>query len=59
MDNVIYNVLFLIVSILILFKTLGYAFYEIKQLKNKSGGITIIYFSVLIVIFSNIMMFIR
>lgn len=55
----IYNVFFLVLSIFILLKTLGYAFYEIRELKNKSGGITIIFISIFIVIFANIILFLR
>lgn len=55
----IYNVVFLVLSIFILLKTLGYAFYEIRELKNKSGGITIIFISIFIVIFANIILFLR
>ncbi|MCI8470211.1 MAG: hypothetical protein HFJ35_01735 [Clostridia bacterium] len=55
MTNIIYHVLFLIISLYILLRTIGYALYEINTIKNKVGGITIITFSVLVVIFSNIM----
>ncbi len=52
----IYNLIFLIISIYILGNTIGYAVYEIKQFNNKFGGITIIVFSIFVVIFSNAMM---
>ena len=42
MTNLIYNLLFIITSIFILLKTIGYGIYEIKEMKNKYGGITII-----------------
>ena len=50
MQAIIYDFLFIITSIFILFKTIGYGIYEIKEMKNKSGGITIITFSCLITI---------
>lgn len=55
--NIIYNVIFLLISIYILLKTIGYGLYEFNEKKNKSGGTVVIVFSTLVVIFSNIMMF--
>jgi len=52
--NVLYHVLFLIISLYVGLKSIGYAFYEINTLKNKSGGITIIVLSIFVVIFSNL-----
>ena len=59
MTNIIYDLIFLLISVFILLKAIGYAIYEIKELKNKVGGITIISFSILVVIFANIMMWIK
>lgn len=59
MTNIIYDLIFLLISIFILLKAIGYAIYEIKELNNKVGGITIISFSILVVIFANIMMWIH
>ncbi len=59
MTNIIYNLFFLLISIFILLRAIGYAIYEIKELNNKVGGITIISFSILVVIFANIMMWIN
>lgn len=53
--NLVYHVLFFLLSLFILLKTIGYAFYEINTLKNKIGGIVVIAFSLLVVIFSNVM----
>lgn len=53
--NLVYHVLFLLLSLFILLKTIGYAFYEINTIKNKSGGIVVIAFSILVVIFANVM----
>ena len=56
--NLVYHVLFLFISLFVLFKAIGYAFYEINTIKNKAGGIVVIAFSVLVVIFSNVMIWI-
>ncbi len=55
MQAFIYDFLFIIVSIFILFKTIGYGIYEIKQMKNKSGGFCVITFSFITVVFFIIM----
>ena len=54
MPNFVYHILFLVISIYILLKVTGYALYEINTIKNKSGGIIIITFSIFVVIFSNV-----
>ncbi len=59
MQAFIYDLLFIIASILILFKAIGYGIYEIKEMKNKSGGISIISLSILITIFFNFVIFIK
>ena len=59
MTSIIYDLIFLVITIFILLKVIGYALYEIKELNNKAGGITIISFSSLVVIFTNIMMWIK
>lgn len=59
MNHIIYFIVFLIITIYILLKAIGYAIYEIKELNNKIGGIVVISFSTLVVIFVNIMMLIR
>ena len=51
MQSFIYDFLFILTSIFILFKAIGYGIYEIKQMENKSGGICVISFSILVVIF--------
>lgn len=50
MQIFIYDFLFIITSIFILFKVIGYGIYEIKELNNKIGGITVIAFSSIVVI---------
>ena len=59
MTNLIYNLLFIITSIFVLLKTIGYGIYEIKEMKNKYGGITIISISILITIFFNLVIFLK
>lgn len=59
MNHIIYFIVFLIITIYILLKAIGYAIYEIKELNNKIGGIVVISFSTLVVFFVNIMMLIR
>ena len=55
MSSFVYHFLFLIISLYVLLKTIGYALYEINTVKNKSGGIVVITISFIIIIFSNIM----
>ena len=59
MTSIIYDLIFLVITIFILLKVFGYAIYEIKELNNISGGIIIISFSTLVVILANIMMWIK
>ena len=59
MTSVIYKLFFLLLTIWILLKAIGLAIYEIKELDNKTGGVVVICFSVLVIIFANIMMWIR
>lgn len=53
MVSLIFNILFLLVSIYCLLKVIGFALYEIKEMNNKSGGIIVISFSILVIIFAN------
>lgn len=57
--NFLYHFIFIVVTIFVLIKTIFYGIYEINTEKNKSGGIAIIIFSILVVVFSNLMTFIR
>lgn len=57
--NLIYNLIFLFVSIYILINAVAYALYEIREENNKSGGIVVITFAILVIIFSNIMVWTR
>ena len=59
MPTFVYHLFFLIISIYILLKVIGYSLYEINTLKNKSGGIVVITFSIIVVIFSNVMVWLN
>ncbi len=59
LTTIIYHVLFLLISVFICLKTIGYALYEINTLNNKLGGISIITFSILVVIFANVMVWLN
>ena len=59
MTSIIYRLIFLLLTIWILLKTIGFAIYEIKELDNKTGGVVVICFSFIFIIFANIMMWIR
>ena len=59
MNSIVYNIIFLILTLYILLKTIGYAIYEMKECDNKVGGIVVISFSTAVVIFVNIIMLIR
>ena len=52
MTSVIYKLFFLLLTIWILLKAIGFAIYEIKELDNKTGGVVVICFSVLVIIFA-------
>lgn len=57
--NFLYHFVFISATIFILIKTISYGLYEIKTENNKSGGIAVICFSVLVVVFTNIIVFFR
>lgn len=59
MKDFLYYLIFALITIYILLKTIGYAIYEIKENKNKTGGIIVVAFSTLVVIFANVMMWIK
>lgn len=54
----IYNIVFLIITIFIFIRVLAYALYEIREKNNRVGGISIILLSIVSVICSNIIMWI-
>lgn len=57
--NFVYHFIFIVVTIFILIKTISYGLYEIKTQDNKSGGIAVICFSIIVVVFANIISFLR
>lgn len=59
MVNIFYHFLFLIFSIFVLLKSIFYALYEIKTQDNKSGGIAVICFTIIVLIFTNIIVFLK
>ena len=59
MNNIIYQILFLFITLYIFLGAVAYAIYEIQTLKNKTGGITVTVISTLIVVFVNIIMFFK
>ena len=59
MVNIFYHFLFLIFSIFVLLKSIFYALYEIKTQDNKSGCIAVICFTIIVLIFTNIIVFLK
>lgn len=59
MTTIVYDLIFFITSLYVLFKVIGFAIYEIKEMNNKISGLVIISFSVFVVIFANIMIIIN
>ena len=55
----IYHILFSIFTIYVLINSSSYGFYEINSENNKTGGITIIAFTIFSVIFSNMMVWLN
>lgn len=53
MFNFVYDFIFTVTSLIILVKSIAYGIYEIKTENNKSGGISVITFSIFVVIFVN------
>lgn len=57
--NLLYHIIFVIITLFILLKTIFYGLYEINSQNNKNGGISVICFSILAVVFTNIISFLR
>lgn len=57
--NFLFYIVFIFTTVFILVKTISYALYEINTENNKYGGIAVIFFSILVVVFANIVVFIR
>ena len=54
MLSTLYHIIFLIFTIYVLIESIHYAIYEIRNKKNKFGGICVITFSIFCILFSNI-----
>ncbi len=54
-----FKILFLLFSIFVLIKTIFYGIYEINTEQNKIGGISVIFFCVVVIIFSNVVIFLK
>ena len=57
--NFIYHFTFIIFTFFVLLKTIFYGFYEIKTQNNKVGGVSVILFSVLVIVFANVIVLLR
>lgn len=56
---IILKILTIILTTIIFIKTLSYGLYEIKGNNNKTGGISVIAFSLATFIFTNLVLFIK
>lgn len=54
MLTLFYHITFLLLSVYVLIKSISYGIYEMKEEKNKFGGNLVIWTTVFIVIFDNI-----
>ena len=54
MLNLYYHIVYVMLCIYVLIKSISYGLYEIKEEKNKYGGIMVITITIFDVIFSNI-----
>lgn len=59
MNNTFIDIIFLVFTLWLLRKLVGYGLYEIKNENNFFGGICAIVFSIFSVVFSNIMVWIN
>ena len=57
--DLLFHILFFIFSLYVLLKTIYYGIYELKTQNNKVGGIGVICFSVLVTIFTNLVVFMK
>ena len=59
MVNIFYHFLFFIFSVFVLLKSVFYALYEIKTQDNKTGGVAVIVFTVIVLVFANVVVFLK
>lgn len=57
--NFLYHFLFIFITIYVLIKNIFYGLYEINTQENKFGGIAVISFSIIVIVFANIIVFLR
>lgn len=53
------RIIFFLITLFLFFKTVGYGVYELKNNQNKFAGITIFILSLISIVFSNIIFYIR
>lgn len=56
---ILLNILIIVLSIIIFIKTLNYGIYEIKNNSNKSGGVTVIIVSIITLVLSVLIIYIK
>ena len=54
MVSVVFHVIFSLITIYFLLQIIGFALYEINTLNNKIGGIAVVTFSIVVIVFANI-----
>ena len=59
MVNIFYHFLFFVFSIFVLLKSVFYDLFEIKSQYNKYCGIDVICFTIVVLIFTNIVVFLK
>lgn len=59
MVSFIFHIIFTLITIYTLLQVIGFALYEINELKNKFGGIIVITFSIIVILFSNFVVWIN
>ncbi|MBR3249489.1 MAG: hypothetical protein IKF83_02180 [Clostridia bacterium] len=59
MNNAVIDVFFMIFTLALLCKVIAYGLYEIKSENNFFGGVCTIVFSIVSVVFSNVMVWIN
>lgn len=59
MSGIVYHIIFFILSIFVFLRCVAYGLYEWKEIKNRSGGATVILFAIFVTVFSNVMVWIN
>lgn len=54
MVSIVFHVIFSLITIYFLLQIIGFALYEINTLNNKIGGIAVVTFSIVVIVFANI-----